>query len=113
MARLVGRHRDDAGSSERRNGCGVVPDLAQNLRRMLAEKGRRTGDAGSVVLQPHRIAHGFLTLSMLSTMAYEACPGVEGTKTAVNYGFNRLRFVAPVPTGSKWVENTIGMDVVA
>ena len=46
------------------------------------------------------IAHGFLTLSMLSTMAYEACPGVEGTKTAVNYGFNRLRFVAPVPTGS-------------
>jgi acyl dehydratase len=37
---------------------------------------------------------------MLSTMAYEACPGVEGTKTAVNYGFNRLRFVAPVPTGS-------------
>ena len=46
------------------------------------------------------IAHGFLTLSMLSTMAYEVCPGVEGTKTAVNYGFNRLRFVAPVPTGS-------------
>jgi acyl dehydratase len=47
------------------------------------------------------IAHGFLTLSMLSAMAYQACPAVEGTKTQVNYGFNRLRFVAPVPTGSR------------
>ena len=47
------------------------------------------------------IAHGFLTLSMLSVMAYQACPAVEGTKTQVNYGFNRLRFVAPVPTGSR------------
>jgi acyl dehydratase len=47
------------------------------------------------------IAHGFLTLSMLSAMAYQACPGVEGTKTQVNYGFNRLRFVSPVPTGSR------------
>jgi acyl dehydratase len=47
------------------------------------------------------IAHGFLTLSMLSAMAYQVCPGVEGTKTQVNYGFNRLRFVAPVPTGSR------------
>lgn len=47
------------------------------------------------------IAHGFLTLSMLSVMAYQACPAVEGTKTAVNYGFNRLRFVAPVPTGCR------------
>ena len=47
------------------------------------------------------IAHGFLTMSMLSAMAYQACPAVEGTKTQVNYGFNRLRFVAPVPTGSR------------
>jgi len=47
------------------------------------------------------IAHGFLTLSMLSVMAYQTCPTVEGTKTAVNYGFNRLRFVAPVRTGSR------------
>ena len=68
-----------------------------------------TGDRYFIHVDPQRaastrfggtIAHGFLTLSMLSTMAYEACPGVEGTKTAVNYGFNRLRFVAPVPTGS-------------
>ncbi len=47
------------------------------------------------------IAHGFLTLSMLSTMAYQVCPGVEGTRTQVNYGFNRLRFIAPVPVDSR------------
>ena len=47
------------------------------------------------------IAHGFLTLSMLSWMAYEVCPAVEGSKTSVNYGFDRLRFVSPVPSGSR------------
>jgi acyl dehydratase len=47
------------------------------------------------------IAHGFLTLSMLSSMAYQAVPAVEGTRTQVNYGFNRLRFISPVPVGSR------------
>ena len=46
------------------------------------------------------IAHGFMTLSMLSVMAYQAVPGIQGTKQAVNYGFDRLRFVSPVPVGS-------------
>ena len=52
---------------------------------------------------PHggTIAHGFLTLSLLAQMGYQVCPLVEGTKSGVNYGFNRLRFVAPVPTGSR------------
>jgi acyl dehydratase len=47
------------------------------------------------------IAHGFLTLSMLSWMAYEVVPAVAGTRTQVNYGFDRLRFISPVPVGSK------------
>ncbi len=47
------------------------------------------------------IAHGFLSLSMLSVMAYQACPAVEGSKTQVNYGFNRLRFVSPVPVNAR------------
>ncbi|MEZ5653537.1 MAG: MaoC family dehydratase [Burkholderiaceae bacterium] len=52
---------------------------------------------------PHggTILHGFLTLSMLPHMTYQVCPFVEGTKSMLNYGFNRLRFVAPVPTGSR------------
>jgi len=38
---------------------------------------------------------------MLAPMAYQACPVVKGSKTNVNYGFNRLRFVSPVRVGSR------------
>ena len=47
------------------------------------------------------VAHGMLTLSMLSAMAYDALPALEGMTASVNYGFDRLRFVAPVPSGSR------------
>ncbi|MEM8740269.1 MAG: MaoC family dehydratase [Pseudomonadota bacterium] len=46
------------------------------------------------------IAHGFLTLSLLSAMSYDALPEVVGKRMQVNYGFDRIRFVAPVPAGS-------------
>jgi acyl dehydratase len=45
------------------------------------------------------IAHGFLTLSLISAMAQEALPTIDGAKTSVNYGMNSLRFVAPVRSG--------------
>ena len=47
------------------------------------------------------IAHGFLTLSLLAPMGYQVCPYVEEARFPLNYGFNRLRFVAPVPVGSR------------
>jgi acyl dehydratase len=47
------------------------------------------------------IAHGFLTLSMLAVMGYQVCPFVEGARFPLNYGFNRVRFVAPVPVGGR------------
>lgn len=47
------------------------------------------------------IAHGFLTLSMLPTLAYEALPAVSGATGSVNYGLDRLRFVSPVPSGAR------------
>ena len=47
------------------------------------------------------IAHGFLTLSLLSAMTYDAVPPLQGVVMGVNYGFDRLRFLAPVPAGSK------------
>ncbi len=47
------------------------------------------------------IAHGFLTLSMLSAMAYDAVPRVEGAVVGVNYGFDKVRFVAPVSAGAR------------
>ena len=47
------------------------------------------------------IAHGFLTLSMMSAMAYDALPEVEGRTMGMNYGFDKIRFLSPVPAGSK------------
>lgn len=47
------------------------------------------------------IAHGFLTLSMLSAMAYDALPPETGVVMGVNYGFDRVRFTSPVPAGCR------------
>lgn len=47
------------------------------------------------------VAHGFLTLSLLSVMAYEVVPAIEGRAMGVNYGFDRVRFVTPVRAGSR------------
>ena len=47
------------------------------------------------------IAHGFLTLSLLSRMGAEAMMIPEGTKMAVNYGLDRVRFLAPVRSGRR------------
>lgn len=47
------------------------------------------------------VAHGFLTLSMLSIMSYQVLPTMAGENASINYGFDRVRFVAPVPGGSR------------
>ena len=47
------------------------------------------------------IAHGFLSLSMLSRMAAEAMLIPETVKMAVNYGLDRVRFIAPVRSGKR------------
>ena len=46
------------------------------------------------------IAHGFLTLSLASAMSYDAVKPLDGVVMGVNYGFDKLRFLAPVPAGS-------------
>ncbi|MGB0908483.1 MAG: MaoC family dehydratase [Maricaulaceae bacterium] len=47
------------------------------------------------------IAHGFLTLSLLSKFSEQTGIVLEGVKMGVNYGFEKVRFLAPVPSGSK------------
>jgi len=47
------------------------------------------------------VAHGFLTLSLLSRMAADAMLVPEKTTMAVNYGLDRVRFLAPVKSGRR------------
>lgn len=47
------------------------------------------------------IAHGFLTLSLASRFAYDCFPDLPGQRMAINYGFNRLRFLTPVAPGQR------------
>jgi acyl dehydratase len=59
-----------------------------------AEAAARTPFGGTV-------AHGFLSLSMLSRMGAEAILVPDGLKMAVNYGLDRVRFIAPVRSGQR------------
>ena len=47
------------------------------------------------------IAHGFLTLSLLSAMNYSCLPTVRERRFGINYGFDRVRFMAPVKAGAR------------
>jgi acyl dehydratase len=47
------------------------------------------------------IAHGYLTLSLVAPMSYEALPQIEGRAMGINYGLDKVRFLAPVPAGAR------------
>lgn len=59
------------------------------------ERARRESPYGTTV------AHGFLTLSLLSSFLRQALQIREGTRMSINYGLNRVRFPAPVLAGAK------------
>ena len=68
-----------------------------------------TGDQQWIHVDPERakdgpfgstIAHGYLTLSLIPALAWEVYT-VEGSRFAVNYGMNKLRFITPVKVGSR------------
>ena len=59
------------------------------------DRARRESSYGST------IAHGFLTLSLLSRFMGEAIEIRGGVRMSINYGLNRVRFPSPVRAGSK------------
>ena len=70
-----------------------------------------SGDHQFIHVEPERaeqktpfggtIAHGFLTLSLLSQLCAQFAVPLQNTVMAINYGFDRIRFLTPVPTGSR------------
>ncbi|MCZ7566821.1 MAG: MaoC family dehydratase [Burkholderiales bacterium] len=69
-----------------------------------------TGDRQWIHVDPERaarespygrtVAHGFLTLSLLALL-YQETITVTGLRIGINYGFNRVRFTGPVPSGAR------------
>ncbi|MDF1776977.1 MAG: MaoC family dehydratase [Rhizobiaceae bacterium] len=47
------------------------------------------------------IAHGFLTLSLLSAMNYSAVPQIRERRMGINYGFDKVRLITPVKSGAR------------
>jgi acyl dehydratase len=70
-----------------------------------------TGDRQWIHVDPERarrdspygatIAHGFLTLSLMSRLVKEAIQLPDDVRQTINYGLNRVRFPAPVRAGEK------------
>lgn len=81
--------------------------VSQDQIRMFADA---TGDHQWIHVDPARaaaespyhatIAHGFLVLSLLATLIRRT-EALTGVRMAINYGLNRVRFIAPVITGSR------------
>ena len=57
------------------------------------------------------IAHGFLTLSLLTKLSSENSIGVQGVVMGVNYGIDKLRFLAPVRAGKRIRAHTEVLNV--
>jgi acyl dehydratase len=68
------------------------------------ERARRESPLGTT------IAHGFLTLSLLSSMIGDVVR-FANARMSLNYGFDRVRFVSPVPVGSE-IRGVFGIDDV-
>jgi len=66
------------------------------------ERARRESPLGTT------IAHGFLTMSLLSSLIAEVV-SMPTARFGLNYGFDRLRFVSPVPVGSE-IRGTFAID---
>ena len=94
------------GTDERELGASAWHPVEQRNIDLFAEA---TGDHQWIHVDPEAasagpfggtIAHGYLSLSMLPMLMSEVL-SVEGARMGVNYGIERVRFTAPVPTGSE------------
>jgi acyl dehydratase len=76
---------------------------------MIDQFAQATGDSQWIHVDAERaasgpfgttIAHGFLTLSLISKL-YESAFEITGTRMGINYGLNKVRFPAPVPSNAR------------
>jgi acyl dehydratase len=88
----------------------AVSDWFEVTQAHIDEFAEATGDRQWIHVDPERaarespygrtVAHGFLTLSLLAHL-YQETVTVTGLRMGINYGFNRVRFTGPVPSGAR------------
>jgi len=90
-------------------GDAAVSDWIEITQRRIDLFADATGDHQWIHVDPERakagpfgttIAHGFMTLALLPEMSASAIH-VDDVRMGVNYGLNKVRFTAPVPSGSR------------
>ena len=64
-----------------------------------ADRARRESPFGGATIGT--VAHGFFTLALSSRLLREAVGAIDGARMGINYGLNKVRFPAPLPTGSR------------
>ena len=95
-----------------RVGEETVSDWVEVTQDMIDKFADATGDHQFIHIDPERakqtpfggtIAHGFLTLSLMPLLSSKVpdAPRLDGVKMGVNYGGNKVRFLTPVPSGSR------------
>ncbi len=92
-------------------GREFVSPWRQVTQEAISQFAQVTGDDQWIHIDPERarrdspygatVAHGFLSLSLISVLLRDAVGRVIGTRMAINYGLNKVRFPAPLPSGSR------------
>ncbi len=92
-------------------GREFVSPWRQVTQEAISQFAQVTGDDQWIHVDPERaprdspygatVAHGFLSLSLISVLLRDAVGRVIGTRMAINYGLNKVRFPAPLPSGSR------------
>ena len=72
-------------------------DVTRDHQFIHTDPARARAEAGL----PGTIAHGFLTLSLLSHLGRQVFPDIRNRVMTFNYGLNRVRFLTPVPEGAR------------
>lgn len=87
-----------------------LSDWIEIDQKCINEFAKVTRDSQFIHVDPERaklspfggtIAHGFLTLSFLSSMLFECGITVKGATVLINYGFDKVRFLTPVSSGAR------------
>ena len=108
-ANTQGLVTDIAGLRERAGSHLGYTDWQEMTQERVDQFADATDDHQWIHVDPERaasgpfgttVAHGFLTLSLVPHLAAELRK-VEGVRMGINYGLDRVRFPAPVPSGSR------------